>query len=93
MAKRESYAEKSMEMLIKTGDFENIRVGVKIGETISWSTPEERNKKLDAIREDLKRQVAKDVHDILESFDLDKTSAKRTLDIEDDVEEDEDFDL
>ena len=93
--KRESYIEKSIAMLIKTGDFENIRIGAKIGETIDWSSPKERAKKVDAIREDLKRQIAKDVHDILESFELDDTSVKRALgsDEEPEADEDEDFEL
>jgi uncharacterized protein YccT (UPF0319 family) len=101
---RQSYVEKNIEMLVSLGDFENLRVGTKFGETIEWSSVEERQKKLNAITENLKREVAKDVNDVLESFELKRKSkakisvAGRSEDscinsIAEAEEDDEDFDL
>ena len=75
--KRESYIEKHAELLINLGNWENLRVGTTFGETIEWETAEERQKKLDAITENLKREIAKDVNDYLKSFSLEKRSSTK----------------
>jgi len=102
MSKRESYVEKSIALLVQTAQYENLRVECKIGETISWESAKERRQKIDAIREDLKKQVAKDINDVINSFQLKtqsniqiKTPHKEDIDLEglEDIEEDEDFNL
>jgi hypothetical protein len=98
MSKRESYIEKTIEFLIPTGNYQNVRVAAKIGETIEWSDAKERRNKIDAIREDLKRQVARDINDVLDSFELQPQSSVKIKDplMDDeglDVEEDGEFEL
>lgn len=108
MAKRTSRIEKSLEILINVGNYESLRVGTTFGEDIEWSTKEERQKKLDAMTESLKKEVAKDVNDVLESFELSKratttlnkgrvedTSISDVADaeVEEDDGDDEDFDF
>lgn len=72
MAKRTSYIEKRLEILINIGNYESLRVGTLFGENIEWSTKEERQKKLNGITKSLKEEVSKDVNDVLDSFDLRK---------------------
>ena len=75
MKKRESYIEKHIEMVVNLGNYESLRVGSTFGETIEWETPEERQTKLNSITENLKREVAKDVNDVLKSYGLGKKSS------------------
>jgi len=104
---RESRIEKKLEILINLGNFESLKVGSSFSETIEWITLEERQKKLDAITENLKREVAKDINDILESYELKQRSTteikvagktpdrglKALSEVDEPEEDDEDFDL
>jgi len=72
--KRKSFVEKKLEFLINVDNYETLRVGTTFGETIEWSTPEERQKKLDAITKSLASEVAKDAQEIMKSYGLKRKS-------------------
>jgi len=103
--KRQSFVEKKLEFLINVGDFESLRVGSTFGETIDWSTPEERQKKLDALTKNLAKEVAKDAQEVMLAYGLKrkssampKTAGRTEVSGLDDIAEaeeadDEDFDL
>ena len=74
MSKRESYIEKKIEILINLGNYESLKVGSTFGETIVWENSKERQKKLDSITDNLKQEVAKDVNNVLEAYELEKRS-------------------
>ena len=105
MSKRESYIEKRIDILINLGNYESLKVGSTFGETIVWESKEERQKKLDSITENLKKEVAKDVNDVLKSYELRQRSTvledkagRVDLDIDETIDEDdeavdEDFEL
>jgi len=103
--KRESFVEKKIEFLINVDNFESLRVGTTFGETIEWSTSEERQKKLDALTKQLAKEVAKDAKEVLIAYGLKrkssstyKQSGHKKLEVIDDVvesedEDDDEFDL
>jgi len=68
--KRQSFVEKKVEFVINVGNFESLRVGTTFGETIEWASPEERQKKLDALTKNLANEVAKDAKEVLTSYGL-----------------------
>jgi len=68
--KRQSYIEKKLEFVINVGNYESLRVGTSFGETIEWSSPEERQKKLDAMTKSIAKEVSKDAQEIMIGYGL-----------------------
>ena len=68
--KRQSFIEKKLEFVINVDNFESLRVGTTFGETIEWATPEERQKKLDALTKSLAKEVAKDAQEVMLAYGL-----------------------
>lgn len=99
---RQSYVEKKLEFLINVDNFESLKVGTTFGETIEWSSPEERQNKLNSLSSSLASEVAKDAKEILKFYGL-KRKSNHVLDAKnkkefDDIneileEDDENFEL
>lgn len=75
--KRQSYIEKKVEFVINVDNFESLRVGTTFGETIEWASPEERQKKLDALTKSIAQEVAKDAKEIMLSYGLKRKSSSQ----------------
>jgi len=75
--KRQSFVEKKLEFLINVDNFESLRVGTTFGETIEWSSSEERQKKLDALTKSLAKEVAKDAKEVLIAYGLKRKSSSQ----------------
>lgn len=105
--KRQSFVEKKLEFLINVGNFESLRVGTTFGETIEWASPEERQKKLDALTKNIAKEVAKDAKEVLLAYGLKRKSTAQVekkgrtevdglddlIETDDSASEDEEFDL
>ena len=93
--KRQSYIEKKFEYVINVDNFESLRVGTTFGETIEWSTAEERQKKLDSLTKSLALEVAKDAKEVMIAYGLKRKSSsqyaskKVSLDALDDITADD----
>jgi len=103
--KRTSQIEKNIELCIGLGNFSSIRVGARFGETIEWSSQEERSKKMDSITQNLIEEVGKDSYKAIKLYDLRKRTnvvlkeEGKVIDDDeveagmDEVADDEDFDF
>ena len=67
---RKSYIEKSLEVKINIGNFSTVGASVGFGEEIEWSSKEDRAKKLEAISQQLRKELKKDVSNFLADNNL-----------------------
>ena len=71
---KSTFVSKKIELLVNIGEFESLRVGSEIGETIEWKDEKDKIKKMEQLSELLKQEVARDVNDVLSSFELKRKS-------------------